>query len=386
MNWELTTSNGNTSLSDTPTHAVLRGPFEVEKSDIFFQKIHHSLNRQAWFIRLTNKEYWHPNVYFIPLAFYIVYLAIRARSPFFFSAANPSIPTGGMVGENKSDISNWIPSNYRPKNALISSKMPLHEIEQIIKKAGLIFPMIIKPTVGARGLLVKKVASLVAIQTHLREYPTKFLLEEYINFPVEAAVLYWKNPETGKSGISSVTVKEFLHVIGNGYLTVKDLLMQNPRGVLQVPRLMVEKTELMLSIPKMNQKIVVEHIGNHCLGTKFLNYNHLITPEMVTAFDKIQAKLPDTYVFRLDLKVPSVSDLQNGQNVKIMEINGVGADPAHVFDPNFPLLGIYKAYFSLWKTIFEVAKAQHKLGVKYISWWEFRHFSRQQKAIEALVS
>ncbi len=348
--------------------------------------MHHALNRQAWFIRLTNKEYWHPNVYFIPLAFYIVYLAIRARSPFFFSAANPSIPTGGLVGENKADISDWIPSIYRPKNISISSKTPLQTIEQAIKKAGLTFPMIIKPTVGARGLLVKKVTSLVAIQTHLRDYSIKFLLEEYIDFPVEAAVLYWKNPETGKSGISSVTLKEFLHVIGDGNLTIKDLLMQNPRGVLQVPRLMVEKTELMLSVPQMNQKIVVEHIGNHCRGTKFLNYNHLITPEMVAAFDKIQAKLPDTYVFRLDLKVPSVSDLQNGQNVKIMEINGVGADPAHVFDPNFPLLGVYKAYFSLWKTIFEVAQAQHKLGVIYISWWEFRHFSRQQKAIEALVN
>ena len=119
-------------------HTILRDPFEAEKSDTFFQKMHHALNHQAWFIRLTNKEYWHPNVYFIPLAFYIVYLAIRARSPFFFSAANPSIPTGGLVGENKSDISDWIPSVYRPKNILISSKTPLYVIEQAIKKAGLI--------------------------------------------------------------------------------------------------------------------------------------------------------------------------------------------------------------------------------------------------------
>lgn len=366
---------------DTPTPTSV----ETQRSDNFLQKIHRSLNRQAWFIRLTNKEYWHPNVYFIPLGFYIVYLALKARSPFFFSAANPSIPTGGLVGENKADISDWIPSVYRPKNTLISSKMPLQDIEQSIKKAGLTFPMIVKPTVGARGLLVKKVETLEDIQFHLRHFPAKFLLEEYIDYLVEAAVLYWKNPETGKSGISSVTVKEFLHVIGDGHSSVKDLLMQNPRGVLQVPRLMIEKTKLLLSIPKMGQKIIVEHIGNHCRGTKFLNYNHLITPEMVAAFDKIQAKLPDTYVFRLDLKVPSVSDLQNGQNVKIMEINGVGSDPAHVFDPNYPLLDVYKAYFSLWKTIFDVATAQHRLGVKYISWWEFRHFSQQQKAVEALV-
>lgn len=309
----------------------------------------------------------------------------RARSFFFFSAANPSIPTGGMVGENKADINNWIPKVYRPKNVLISSNMPFFDIRQAFEKARLTFPVIIKPTVGARGLLVEKVNALAEIQQYLRDYPTEFLLEEYIDFPIEAAVLYWKNPETGKSGISSVTVKAFLHVVGDGQLTVEKLLMQNPRGVLQIPRLINEKLDLMRSIPSSGEKVLVEPIGNHCRGTQFMNFNHLITPEMVAAFDKIQAQLPDTYLFRLDLKTPSVYDLQNGLNIKIMEINGVGADPAHVFDPNYPLLGVYSAYFGLWKKIFEISTAQHRRGVAYMTWKEFKYFSKQQKTVELLV-
>jgi hypothetical protein len=373
------------SLSDNHLYAPAQPSFDAKKTASFLQKTLNSLNRKPWFIRLTNKEYWHPNVYFIPLGFYMFYLACRARSPFFFSAANPSIPTGGLVGEDKADISRWIPAIYRPKNIVITSTTSLTTVRRELEKAQMSFPLILKPTVGARGLLVQKVETLADIQQHTRLFPTNYLVEEFIEYPVEAAVLYWKNPETGKSGISSVTLKEFLTVTGDGQSTIEALLMQNPRGVLQVPRLLTEKPDLLKSVPQRAEKVLVELIGNHCRGTKFLNFNHLITPDMVAAYDKIQANLPECYVFRIDLKAPSVSDLQNGRNIKILEINGVGSDPAHVFDPNFPLLGVYSAYFGLWKTIFEVATAQHRRGVPYMTWKEFKHFSQQQKFVEQLI-
>ncbi len=373
------------ALSDTHLYTPAQPLFEAKTTGSTYQKLLNSLNRQPWFIRLTNKEYWHPNVYFIPLGFYIFYLACRARSPFFFSAANPAIPTGGLVGEDKGDISRWIPAIYRPKNSVITSATPLGTMRRELEKAQLTFPLILKPTVGARGLLVQKVENLADIQQHIRLFPTNYLVEEFIDYPVEAAVLYWKNPETGKSGISSVTLKAFLTVTGDGESNVEALLMNNPRGVLQVPRLLTEKSDLLKSVPPRTEKVLIEPIGNHCRGTQFLNFNHLITPDMVAAYDKIQANLPDCYVFRIDLKTPSVFDLQNGLNIKILEINGVGSDPAHVFDPNFPLLGVYAAYFGLWKTIFDVSTAQHRRGVPYMTWKEFKHFSQQQKFVEQLI-
>jgi hypothetical protein len=397
MNWETKRFTAANLASDTPlqSHDLIGNNYfendnnnafpndliksKNKKNNSFFNKINLFFNQQPWFIRLTNKEYWHPNVYFIPLFFYMVYLAIKARSPFFFSAANPSIPTGGLVGENKADISRWIPAHYRPKNIVISSSMPLVTVEKMLKQSFLRFPLIIKPTVGARGLLVKKVHSIEEIQVHLRQFPTEFLIEEYIDYPVEAAVLYWRNPETHKSGILSVTIKEFLSVTGVGHLPVQDLLMLNPRGILQIERLEKENPYILNLIPKVGEKVLVESIGNHCKGTKFMNFNHLISPDMVAAYDKIQDDLPNCFVYRLDLKVPSVCDLQNGKNVKILEINGVGSDPAHVFDPNFPLLDVYSAYFSLWKKIFEVSTAQHRRGIAYMTWSEFRFFSKQQR-------
>ncbi len=341
----------------------------------FWKKWQH----QAWFIRLTNKEYWDSRIFTVPIGFYVAYLALRARSPLFFTAANPAIPTGGMVGENKADISRWIPPQYRPKNGLIEPSDSVLEIRQKMDSVQLKFPVIIKPVVGCRGLMVKKVENLTEIANHLMRFPTQFLIEEFIDFPIEAAVLFWKNPETGAQGILSVAVKEFLSVEGTGVNCVESLLLKNPRAILQMPRLMREKPELLRKIPALGEKIIVEHIGNHCRGTKFLNYNHLITPEMVADFAKIQTDLPNCYVFRLDLKTPSVSDLQNGQNIKILEINGVGSDPAHIYDPKTPFFEMYGGYMRLWRKIFEVSTALNRRGVRYMKFSEYRVFMRRQK-------
>jgi hypothetical protein len=105
---------------------------------------------------------------------------------------------------------------------------------------------------------------------------------------------------------------------------------------------------------------------------------------MVTAYDKIQADLPGCYVFRLDVKTPSVADLQAGRNIKILEINGVGSDPAHIYDPNTPFFEIWAAYIRLWKTIFEVSTALHRSDVPYMKLKEYRRYEKKQKEMERL--
>jgi hypothetical protein len=379
MNWESKTSaiaNLPTAQPSYRSETTLNVTSKLSWLDI--------LNRKPWFIRLMNKEYWNANIYIAPVAVYVAYLAAKARSPLFFTAANPAIPTGGMVGENKADISNWIPPQYRPKNSVIEPSDTMENIKIRLGKVGLQFPIIIKPVVGCRGLMVKKVESLSEIMEHLLRFPTTFLLEEYIDYPVEAAVLYWKNPETGESGIQSITGKEFLSVTGDGKQTVEQLLWENPRGILQIERLRNEKMDLLKQIPRLGKYVLVEPIGNHCRGTKFLDFNHLITPEMVKAYDKIQADLEGNYLFRLDLKTPSVSDLQNGKNIKILEINGVGSDPAHIFDPNTRFFEIWAAYFRLWEKIYEISTALHRQGVPYMTLKEYKNFAKKQKEMEQM--
>ncbi|MEQ9006519.1 MAG: hypothetical protein RLP12_01450, partial [Ekhidna sp.] len=69
---------------------------------------------------------------------------------------------------------------------------------------------------------------------------------------------------------------------------------------------------------------MIEPIGNHCRGTKFLNDNHEINTELNQAFNQLAGQIPDLHFGRFDLKCKSYDDLKELKNFKILELNGAG--------------------------------------------------------------
>jgi hypothetical protein len=333
-------------------------------------------------VRLTHKEFWQTWVLYAPVLLAYPYWALRAKSVLFFTAANPDIETGGLLGESKAEIGDNIPRKYRPKSALLLAKQSPEAWYNLLKNNHLEFPLIAKPTVGGRGLMVEKIESFPALQAYLQRFKVDFLIEEFIDAPLEATVLYWKNPVTQESGILSIALKKLLTVRGDNRSSVRALLSPCFRGKLQIERLEKEKPDLLNTIPNCGEIVLIEPIGNHCRGTLFLNANNLITADMVAKFDTIQAELPRYNIFRIDLKVPSQSDLQQGRNIKILEINGVGSEPAHIYDPEISLLQIWRDTYKLWQKIYEIGTAYHQLGVPYQPFSDFKIALSRQKAFE----
>ena len=71
------------------------------------------------------------------------------------------------------------------------------------------------------------------------------------------------------------------------------------------------------------------------------------------------------YFGRFDLKVASLEDLYQGKHIKIMELNGVTSEPAHVYDPNYKL---WKAYVEIAKNMdicSRIARQNHNKGIPY---------------------
>src|SRR5262249_2721177 len=54
--------------------------------------------------RITTWEFWPTWLFYLPVGFYYGWLGLRYRSLTLPSAANPVIPTGGLVGESKCAI------------------------------------------------------------------------------------------------------------------------------------------------------------------------------------------------------------------------------------------------------------------------------------------
>ncbi len=100
---------------------------------------------RSFYIKAFSWEYWPMWLVYSPVSFYYIYLALKARSFFFFSAANPSIETGGMFFESKWSIFKLIPKEYYPSTILVNKEDDASLILAKMSKDGIAFPVIVKP-------------------------------------------------------------------------------------------------------------------------------------------------------------------------------------------------------------------------------------------------
>src|SRR3981189_1686335 len=103
---------------------------------------------RPFFIRLFNWEYWRFAAIYLFIYPIWIFLCLRARSFFFFAAANPRIRNGGFLNESKKDVIDLIPPQYHPKTAFFSLPANGNIVLQQLLDQGLSFPLIGKPNVG----------------------------------------------------------------------------------------------------------------------------------------------------------------------------------------------------------------------------------------------
>lgn len=119
-------------------------------------------------------------------------------------------------------------------------------------------------------------------------------------------------------------------------------------------------------IPSLDEEVEVVPIGNHCRGTTFLNGNHLITDNMVQAIDSAAKEYPGFHYGRFDLRCKSIEELERG-NFTILELNGCGAEPAHIYHPGYPLFKAYRELARHLKIMFQIARQNHANGTPYMT-------------------
>lgn len=332
--------------------------------------------------RLTNWEYWPFSVVYFPVFFYYAWLIARTRSFFFFTASNPSIDFGGMFGEKKSEIFNLIPKKYIPKTVLIEVK----DANSAIKEAEKIgYPLIAKPDIGERGNWVEKIHNREELVRYASECPVNFLLQELISYPIELGVFFINHPKHGKK-ITSIVRKSFLEIEGNGASTILELLKGDQRAMLTAD---LESDFLNSNghiVPDSGEKVLVEPIGNHCRGTMFLNDETEIDEPLTAAFSTIADQIPDFYFGRFDLRCRSFRELKQLKNFSILELNGAGAEPGHIYQPGYSLLKAYKSIFWHLKVLTEISIQNHSNGVPYWSFKEGYQRWKDHKKHNALLS
>jgi hypothetical protein len=328
----------------------------------FWKKV----SRSNFIIKFKSWEYWPFGIIQFPLFIYFGWLALRARSPTFFSASNPGITMGGMLGESKFDVLKKIPLQYTPVSIRIDKSLSANQVLEILKTNHLNFPVIFKPDLGERGFMVKKISNQHDVEKYLKQIKIDFIAQEFVDLPLEFGIFYTRNPKDTRGKVTSVVMKEMLTVSGDGKQTLQQLILQKDRAKLQWSTLRDKYRNDLKTVLADGEKKELVSIGNHCLGTTFLDYRHLINERLSETFDIISKQIAGFYFGRFDLRCRSIEDLYAG-NVKIMELNGCGAEPAHIYQPGYPLTKAMSELFNHWRTIFKIAQENHRRGVHYTS-------------------
>ncbi|HEY5772355.1 MAG TPA: hypothetical protein VIS75_06980, partial [Chitinophagaceae bacterium] len=211
---------------------------------------------QPFFIRLFNWEYWPFNVVYGPLFLYWFFIYFRARSFFFFNTSNPTIKNGGFLMESKKEVYDLIPFEYYPATLFFKASSSLQDILTLIKQRNLKYPLIGKPDIGMKGMMVKKLENEKELSFYAENSKVDFLIQEYVHFKNEIGIFYYRYPNEEKGHISGIVKKEFLAVSGDGTSTVEQLLLKNKRAVLQLPTLRIREKDKMNIVLQKEEELI----------------------------------------------------------------------------------------------------------------------------------
>ncbi len=285
-----------------------------------------------------------------------------------------------MLGESKSAIFQQIPDQYLPAWKVFEPGVAMESVKDGMKDLNLQYPIILKPDIGERGWMVKKITNDNELKKYLSEVKVKFILQEYLDYPLELGIFYYRYPTQERGVVSSIVAKEMLAITGDGAKSVEQLILENPRAKLQLPTLkQVYKSSFFKTVPKAGENIELVAIGNHCLGTMFLNGNEWIDEQLTIAIDHLSKEIPEFYFGRFDIRCSDIERLKNLEGFKIMELNGAGAEPGHIYQPGFSLFEAYKVIFHHVKVLSDISRINHKFGHPY---WSFKRGSARMREIK----
>jgi hypothetical protein len=268
--------------------------------------------------------------------------------------------------DSKKEIYDLIPQQFYPKTKLVKEQIPFDEVVNILENAKIQWPLIAKPDIGLRGSAVKKITNLTELANYHDKANFDYLLQDLIPFPNEVGIFYVRFPQEKHGSITGIVAKEFLIIEGDGYSTIEELLKANPRYALQLKALQKEYGNQLKAILTKGEKRNLVPYGNHARGAKFLDYSHLISPELTKVIDDMCLQIEEFYFGRMDLMYNTWEELEQGKNFAIVELNGAASEPTHIYDPNHSLFFAWKELARHIRYMFQISVENHKRGYAYL--------------------
>lgn len=342
---------------------------------------------KRFFTKLINWEQWPFFVLYFPIGFVWFWYCIRSRSMWFFSSSNPTITFGGFEGESKKEMYEQLPQNSFPKTIYILQDTDFDTVKKkVFDEAGFTYPFIVKPDIGMKGILFRKIDNEEQLHKYHHRIPVEYIVQDLIELPVEVSVFYYRHPTQHKGTISGFIQKELLEVTGDGASTLWELILKHPRAKFRLEEMRHRHEHRLDRVIEPGHKFYLSYAGNHNRGAKFIDLSKEIDEQMLKTFDELSHYTDKFYYGRYDIKCSSIEDLKQGKNYSILEFNGCGAEPNHIYDAGLTIWQAYAEILKHWKVLYHISRYNHKNGTPYWSfkkgWEHLRESQRHFKLLE----
>ncbi len=322
---------------------------------------------------LSPFEFWPGWLFYAPVVAQWIALGLRYGDMSLPTAANPRIETGGLCGESKGDILALAEGAARA--AVAPWCRFTHEADlarslaaagAAVARAGLDYPLILKPDVGCNGAGVRLLADRAALAQALPDYPpgVRLMLQRYVAWEGEAGLFYVRLPGEARGRITSLTLKEAPSVTGDGRSTLRALVLADPRAGL-VPHLYLPRLAGRLdTVPASGERVRLVLAGNHCRGSIFRDGTSEITPALTARLEAIARDMPEFHFGRFDVRFDSLAALRRGERFAIIEVNGAGSEPTHIWDARTTLRRAWADQFSHYGAAWRIGRANRRRGYR----------------------
>ena len=249
--------------------------------------------------------------------------ALRYRSLTLPTAANPRKPTGGIWGKSKSEYlldvagpeRRWVAEfvMVRRSQEVRTLYVDLEQARLAMSAAGLSFPVVAKSDNGCRN--ARRINDASALLEYFRHFPggEKVIIQRLVDGVGEAVVLYARMPGADSGRVLSVVFPQDTDMIRDGGLPHRD--------------------------------------GSRCMTTL-----------LEARLDGIARSMREFHYGRFHLRFALCEGLMRGEDLSVIDIDGIASGTSEVWDPALSMAEIYRRSTDRQRIMFLVGAKNRERG------------------------
>lgn len=290
-----------------------------------------------------------------------------------------------MEGEPKKEMYDLLPQGYYPSTFNVIPGQDFTSIEEQIITNNINYPLIVKPEIGGQGVLFRKLDNAEELRRYHDKVTVEYIVQALVNYPVEVCVFYYRYPGQAKGVITGMLQKILLQVTGDGINNLEQLILKNDKASKYYDHLKKAHQPYLKNVLRAGEKYILSYAANRHRGAQLINLEKDIDDRLLSLLDDISNRIDDFFYGRYDIMCKDLESLKQRKDFAILEYNGAGAGPTHIYSNDYTITRAYKELCMHWRKLYEVSKINNKKGIQYWPYAKGNAFYKQARQYNKLI-